>query len=403
MSILFYTFEDQYHNKIRTIMRDNAPWFVLDDLAKVLGYAGSKDIPRDNCPNIDWFMPREIEEMNIGIGRAGVPIIPESDFYRLVFSTQNSEARPFQEWVDREFMQVLKAISNGYAEVWKPEALPARADDSGNGLQLFQDTNFGNVRTLMRDGEPWFVANDVATALGYARPRDAVALHCKYAELFKSGDLPPLTQSPYGIVIIPEPDLYALIFQSKLPKAETFRDWVFKEVIPSIRKTGKYALKPERKTDWTALREKIDVMKLMLDEAQAGKDARLLILGKLIREESGFDVLEACHIDLSQSTGEPSITTAEVAASLGKNWTDSGVKFCLTQIGLLRYFRHEYELTTEGKRYGVELPPQFIGRGKRRKVILDFMWKSIVVDMIRIHQGMTHCPCPVLEGGQLSL
>lgn len=67
MSILFYTFEDQYHNKIRTIMRDNAPWFVLDDLAKVLGYAGSKDIPRDNCPNIDWFMPREIEEMNIGI------------------------------------------------------------------------------------------------------------------------------------------------------------------------------------------------------------------------------------------------------------------------------------------------------------------------------------------------
>lgn len=141
----------------------------------------------------------------------------------------------------------------------------------------------------------------------------------------------------------------------------------------------------------------------MLDEARAGKDARLLILGKLIREESGFDVLEACHIDLSQSTGEPSITTAEVAASLGKNWTDSGVKFCLTQIGLLRYFRHEYELTTEGKRYGVELPPQFIGRGKRRKVILDFMWKSIVVDMIRIHQGMTHCPCPVLGGGQLSL
>lgn len=400
MSSLFYTFEDQYHNKIRIIMRDNAPWFVLDDLAKVLGYADSRDIPRDNCPNIDWFLPREIEEMNLGIGRAGVPIIPESDFYRLVFRTQKPEARPFQEWVDREFMRILKAISNGYAEVWKPETLPARVDDGGNGLQLFQDANFGNVRTLTRDGEPWFVANDICKCLDIANSRDAVANLDDDERGVVTADT---LGGPQDVNVISESGLYALIFKSRKDAAQEFRKWVTSEILPSIRKTGKYAVKPERKTDWPALREKIDTMKLMLDEAQAGKDARLLILGKLIMEESGFDVLEACHIDLSQSTGEPSITTAEVAASLGKSWTDSGVKFCLTQIGLLRYFRHEYELTTEGKRYGVELPPQFIGRGNRREVILDFMWKPIVVDMIRIHQGMTYCPCSALEGGQLSL
>lgn len=219
MSILFYTFEYQYHNKIRIIMRDNAPWFVLDDLAKVLGYAGSKDIPRDNCPNIDWFMPREIEEMALGIGRAGVPIIPESDFYRLVFRTQKPEARPFQEWVDKEFMQILKAISNGYAEVWKPEALPARADDGGNGLQLFQDTNFGNVRTLMRDGEPWFVANDICKCLDIANARDAVA---NLDNDERGVVIADTLGGPQDVNIISESGLYALIFKSRKDEEKAY-------------------------------------------------------------------------------------------------------------------------------------------------------------------------------------
>lgn len=110
------------------------------------------------------------------------------------------------------------------------------------GLEVFSNAEFGKVRAFLRDGEPWFVANDVAAALGYARPKDAVASHCKYAELLKGGESPLLTDSPRGINVIPESDVYALVFRSNLPLAEKFRAWVCEEILPQIRKTGGYGV-----------------------------------------------------------------------------------------------------------------------------------------------------------------
>lgn len=98
------------------------------------------------------------------------------------------------------------------------------------------------IRTIVKDGEPWFVANDIAETLGYVRPKDAIAQHCKCAEIFKGGKMPPLGNSPRGITIIPERDVYRLIMRSKLPAAERFEEWVVNEVLPSIRKTGSYSL-----------------------------------------------------------------------------------------------------------------------------------------------------------------
>lgn len=111
-------------------------------------------------------------------------------------------------------------------------------------LKVFSSAEFGRVRGFLRDGEPWFVANDVAMALGYAVPKDAVAAHCKYVELLKGGESALFTSSPRGINIIPEADVYALIFRSNLPSADKFRDWVCKDVLPAIRKTGGYNVTP---------------------------------------------------------------------------------------------------------------------------------------------------------------
>ena len=97
---------------------------------------------------------------------------------------------------------------------------------------------------MLKGSEPWFVANDVASALGYAVPKKAVIDHCKYAEIFKGTDSVPLTDSPRGISIIPESDVYRLIMRSNLPNAERFQDWVVEEVLPSIRKTGSYSMAP---------------------------------------------------------------------------------------------------------------------------------------------------------------
>ncbi|MFA7429903.1 MAG: BRO family protein [Rhodospirillaceae bacterium] len=93
------------------------------------------------------------------------------------------------------------------------------------------------VRGLSIDGEPWFVAKDVAEVLGYANPQKAARDHCKAAQpvgVNVSFTLDPQT------VIIPERDMYRLIMRSKLPAAERFEEWVVGEVLPAIRRTGHY-------------------------------------------------------------------------------------------------------------------------------------------------------------------
>lgn len=110
-----------------------------------------------------------------------------------------------------------------------------------NEMQIFDNVQFGRVRVVMKDGKPWFVARDVALALGYEKPQKAVAMHCKYSELFKGSDLGLLEFPPRGMLFIRESDVYRLIMRSNLPEAEHFQDWVCEEVLPSIRRTGSYS------------------------------------------------------------------------------------------------------------------------------------------------------------------
>lgn len=105
-----------------------------------------------------------------------------------------------------------------------------------NELQIFNSEEFGEIRTVEIDGKPYFVANDVARALGYVETAKAIRTHCKGVSEM---DIP----SKGGIQcmkIIPEGDIYRLVVRSKLPSAEKFESWVFDEVIPSIHQYGAY-------------------------------------------------------------------------------------------------------------------------------------------------------------------
>lgn len=105
-----------------------------------------------------------------------------------------------------------------------------------NELQVFNSKEFGDIRTTEIDGKPYFVANDVARALGYKRPADAVTAHCKgsvkHRYLTDGGE--------QELKVIPEGDIYRLTVRSKLSSAEKFERWVFDEVIPSIHQYGAY-------------------------------------------------------------------------------------------------------------------------------------------------------------------
>lgn len=108
-----------------------------------------------------------------------------------------------------------------------------------NELQIFNSEEFGEIRTVTIDNEPWFVGKDVATALGYSNTRDALATHVseedKNTVVISDGKRGNPNQ-----VVINESGLYALIFGSKLESAKRFKHWVTSEVLPTIRKTGSY-------------------------------------------------------------------------------------------------------------------------------------------------------------------
>lgn len=105
-----------------------------------------------------------------------------------------------------------------------------------NELQIFNSEEFGEVRTIEIDGKPYFVATDVATALGYVNPRKAVNDHCKGVTKRDT----PTSSGVQSMSYINEGDLYRLIMKSKLPSAEKFESWVMDEALPTIRKTGGY-------------------------------------------------------------------------------------------------------------------------------------------------------------------
>ncbi|MCT4627240.1 phage antirepressor [Halodesulfovibrio sp.] len=108
-------------------------------------------------------------------------------------------------------------------------------------MKSFEHEYFGEIRTLTKEGEPWFVAKDVALVLGYSNPHDAIRRFCKGVSETRT----PTAKGMQTMKIIPERDLYRLIMRSRLPQAERFEEWVVGEVLPSIRKHGGY-LTPQK-------------------------------------------------------------------------------------------------------------------------------------------------------------
>lgn len=127
-----------------------------------------------------------------------------------------------------------------------------------NNLQIFNSPDFGQVRIVQQGGEPWFVGRDVAEILGYSNTKDAIAKHVDDED--KLGAQIATSGQNRNMTIINESGLYSLILSSKMPKAKEFKRWVTSEVIPAIRKTGKYEamaqavpINDEPATDFTQL------------------------------------------------------------------------------------------------------------------------------------------------------
>lgn len=136
-----------------------------------------------------------------------------------------------------------------------------------NNMQLFTNPEFGQVRTVEMNGDVWLVGKDVATALGYKNPRDAIARHVDAEDKgVVKHDTPSGEQE---MVIINESGLYSLVLSSKLPNAKRFRRWVTSEVLPSIRKHGGYINGQSTMTDSELIAQALLLAKRQIDERDA--------------------------------------------------------------------------------------------------------------------------------------
>lgn len=115
------------------------------------------------------------------------------------------------------------------------------------GLQIFFKEDIdANVRVKVINGAPWFVGKDVAASLGYTKTRNAISQHVDNEDALKQG-VPDNQGFIQETILINESGMYALIFGSKLPTAKAFKRWVTNEVLPSIRRTGAYSVRPAQR------------------------------------------------------------------------------------------------------------------------------------------------------------
>lgn len=142
-----------------------------------------------------------------------------------------------------------------------------------NELQIFNNPEFGEIRTIEENGAPLFCGSDVAKALGYTNPTKALSDHCK-GDLTKRYPIVDSLGRTQEAMFIPESDLYRLIFRSKLPSAERFTDWVTTEVLPSIRKNGGYIAQQETLSPEELMAKALMVAKQTIAEREARINAQ---------------------------------------------------------------------------------------------------------------------------------
>lgn len=134
-------------------------------------------------------------------------------------------------------------------------------------IQIFNNPEFGSIRTIEQNGEPWFVGKDVAEALGYSNASKALADHVDEQDKLNNESLVSLGQR--GGWLINESGFYSLCFSSKLEGAKKFKRWVTSEVLPSIRKTGNYMM-PKLSKEMQAL--------FLLDQRTVQQEQRITAL-----------------------------------------------------------------------------------------------------------------------------
>jgi len=197
-------------------------------------------------------------------------------------------------------------------------------------IEVFEHEEFGQVRTLTIDDEPWFVAKDVAVALGYSDTDQATRKHCKNAVLV---DVPSIRRGVQQTKVIQEPDVYRLISRSRLPGAERFMDWVFEVVLPTIRRTGQFSATPEELDYFPTILPAWDTARALAERNGYRGNQAILTANKTIKRRYDLDIPEILGgTNLLSDHQERYLTATEIGEMVGLN--PRAVNRCFEEMGL---------------------------------------------------------------------
>ena len=199
-----------------------------------------------------------------------------------------------------------------------------------NDLQIFENSQFGSIRTVTRDGEPWFVAKDVCEALELGNSRQALVRLDDDEKDVISTDTPGGVQE---VSIVNEPGLYTLILGSRKPEAKAFKRWVTHDILPAIRKTGRYAAPGAMTNTLAEMHSAMGVLSGLLEEMQQVIPKNSALARALTAQSAG--TLEVRHLGSGNNSArvlldrdkigrkitiymiEEDLTSEELAAALG--------------------------------------------------------------------------------------
>jgi prophage antirepressor-like protein len=233
-----------YEDKpIRIVIIDNKfSWTSVTDVIDALAYKTYRDGLRFLNEAVHFRKGEEIRLENGVLTQ--IDVINNSGIEMLIKYAKASFRKPFKEWyrvhLSLTNVDEIRALAQQPREESKEQSID---------FQIFTFQEGDNIRVFLDEkGEPWFVVLDVCNALGHSNPSQAVNDHCEKDRLRKTEAIDSLGRRK-EVLLVDEFNLYALILGSKKENASVFKKWVLGEVLPTIRKTGKYEIIPKQETN----------------------------------------------------------------------------------------------------------------------------------------------------------
>lgn len=257
--------------------------------------------------------------------------------------------------------------------------------ETEKSLTVFNFNGQNQVRTILREGEPWFVAKDVCDILELKNNREAISTldEDERGSVRISDGTSPAGGNP-NVNIINESGLYALMMRSNKPQAKVFRKWVTSEVLPAIRKTGRYEV-PVQPAVQPLIKERVDleqfkVWKEFAELCGLEGNAALISADNTMRRERNISMLKIAQIELKTLDQQTLMIPTEIAEMLHLSGPRE-VNILLATGGFQHKINKKWVLTEKGKQFAT-----LIDTGKRHSdgtMIQQPKWKETILPVLK--------------------